>query len=123
MLRSFPKTDQPRGTGYVIDTIWSASRALEEDSFEHVVRAAILVGYDTDTAAAVACGLAGIKFGLTGIRRSWPTIRLAILRHRAHALARSPQFDALFFRRNARHRGATVYARQPRKTAAMRYII
>jgi ADP-ribosyl-[dinitrogen reductase] hydrolase len=65
VLRSFPKTDQPRGTGYVIDTIWSARRALEEDSFEHVVRAAILFVHVTDTTAAVACGLAGIKFELT----------------------------------------------------------
>lgn len=70
-LRRFPKEDQPRGTGYVIDTIWSARKALEEDSFEDVARTAILFGNDTDTTAAVACGLAGIKFGLDGIPTRW----------------------------------------------------
>ncbi|CAE6801580.1 ADP-ribosylglycohydrolase family protein [Paraburkholderia domus] len=71
VLRSFPKTDQPRGTGYVLDTIWSARKALEEDSFEDVARTAILFGHDTDTTAAVACGLAGIKFGIDGIPVRW----------------------------------------------------
>ncbi|MBB5413954.1 ADP-ribosylglycohydrolase [Paraburkholderia sp. HC6.4b] len=71
VLRSFPKTDQPRGTGYVIDTIWSAGKAMEEESFEDVARSAILFGNDTDTTAAVACGLAGIKFGIDGIPARW----------------------------------------------------
>jgi ADP-ribosylglycohydrolase len=71
VLRRFPKTDQPRGTGYVLDTIWYARRALEEGSFEDVARTAILFGHDTDTTAAVACGLAGIKFGIAGIPERW----------------------------------------------------
>ncbi|MGF6412380.1 ADP-ribosylglycohydrolase family protein [Paraburkholderia sp. MM5482-R1] len=71
VLRGFPKTDQPRGTGYVLDTIWSARRALEEKSFEDVARSAILFGNDTDTTAAVACGLAGIKLGIDGIPARW----------------------------------------------------
>jgi ADP-ribosylglycohydrolase len=71
VLRRFPKTDQPRGTGYVLDTIWSARKALEEGSFEDVARTAILFGHDTDTTAAVACGLAGIKFGIDGIPARW----------------------------------------------------
>jgi ADP-ribosyl-[dinitrogen reductase] hydrolase len=71
VLRSFPKTDQPRGTGYVIDTIWSARKALEEDSFEDVARTAILFGHDTDSTAAVACGLAGLHFGIDGIPARW----------------------------------------------------
>ena len=71
VLRSFPKTDQPRGTGYVLDTIWSARKALEEGSFEDVARTAILFGHDTDTTAAVACGLAGIKYGIDGIPARW----------------------------------------------------
>ncbi|RZF31200.1 hypothetical protein EVC45_04430 [Paraburkholderia sp. UYCP14C] len=70
-LRSFPKTDQPRGTGYVLDTLWSARTAQEEDSFEEVARTAILFGADTDTTAAVACGLAGIKFGVDGMPARW----------------------------------------------------
>ncbi|WP_087629145.1 ADP-ribosylglycohydrolase family protein [Caballeronia telluris] len=71
VLRRFPKTDRPRGTGYVIDTLWSARRALEESSFEDVVRTAILFGHDTDTTAAVAGGLAGIRFGLAGVPARW----------------------------------------------------
>jgi len=71
MLRRFPKTDQPRGTGYVLDTIWSARKALEEDSFEDVARTAILFGHDTDTTTAVACGMAGIRFRLAGIPTRW----------------------------------------------------
>lgn len=71
VLRSFPKIDRPRGSGYVIDTLWSAKRALEEATFEDVIRSAILFGHDTDTTAAVAGGLAGIRFGLEGIPEHW----------------------------------------------------
>lgn len=71
VLRRFRKADQPRGTGYVLDTLWSAQKAMEEDSFEDVARTAILFGHDTDTTAAVACGLAGIKFGVDGIPARW----------------------------------------------------
>ncbi len=71
VLRRFPKTDQPGGTGYVLDTIWSARKALEDETFENVVRTAILFGHDTDTTAAVACGLAGIRFGMEGIPARW----------------------------------------------------
>ena len=71
ILRDFPKTDTPRGTGYVIDTIWSARKALREDTFEDVVRTAILFGEDTDTTSAVASGLAGIRFGVRGIPKRW----------------------------------------------------
>ncbi len=71
VLRRFPETDRPRGTGYVLDTIWSAKMALEAPSFEDVIRNAILFGHDTDTTAAVAGGLAGIRFGLAGIPERW----------------------------------------------------
>jgi ADP-ribosyl-[dinitrogen reductase] hydrolase len=73
MLRSLPKTDRPRGTGYVLDTPWSARQALAEGSFEEVIRTTILFGHDTDTTAAVAGGLAGIRFGLAGIPIRWLT--------------------------------------------------
>lgn len=71
VLRSFPTTDKPSGTGYVPDCLWSARRALEEASFEDVVRTAILFGHDTDTTACIAGGLAGVKFGLAGIPARW----------------------------------------------------
>ncbi|MFM0089011.1 ADP-ribosylglycohydrolase family protein [Paraburkholderia sediminicola] len=71
MLRRFPKTDEPRGSGYVLDTVWSACEAMEETSFEDVAKTAISFGNDTDTTAAVACGLAGIKYGIDGIPVRW----------------------------------------------------
>jgi ADP-ribosylglycohydrolase len=70
-LRTFPKSSEVRGTGYVIDTLWSARKAMEEESFQEVTRTAIGFGHDTDTTAAVACGLAGIRFGLGGIPERW----------------------------------------------------
>jgi ADP-ribosylglycohydrolase len=72
-LREFPLKQQPAGSGYVLDTLWSARAALQESSFEQVVRAAIRMGQDTDTTACVAGGLAGIRFGATGIPARWLT--------------------------------------------------
>jgi len=65
--------DRPvSGSGYVVDTLWSARHAMAEgDSFAGVVRAAIALGNDTDTSAAVAGGLAGIRHGLYGVPRAW----------------------------------------------------
>jgi ADP-ribosyl-[dinitrogen reductase] hydrolase len=71
VLRDFPNNQKPHGSGYVIDTLWSARRALEEPSFEDVVRTAIGCGNDTDTTAAVAGGLAGIRFGIAEIPKRW----------------------------------------------------
>lgn len=71
VLRSFPKSDQPRGSGYVLDTLWSSHKAMKADSFEEVIKTSILLGYDTDTTAAVAGGLAGIKYGLAGMPAGW----------------------------------------------------
>jgi len=70
-LRCFPKTDKPRGTGYVLDTVHSVHEAMKETSFEDVAKTAISFGNDTDTTAAAACGLAGIKYGIDGIPERW----------------------------------------------------
>jgi ADP-ribosylglycohydrolase len=60
------------GSGYVVDTLWSARWCLEQgDTYEGVVRAAISLGNDTDTTAAVAGGLAGLHFGVGGIPERW----------------------------------------------------
>ena len=62
----------PGGTGFVVDTLFSARHALEgAGDFEAVVRRAILLGHDTDTTAAVAGGLAGVKFGAAGLPDAW----------------------------------------------------
>jgi ADP-ribosylglycohydrolase len=71
VVRRFPALQAPSGSGYVVDTLWSARAALEEPSFEGVIRAAILLGQDTDTTACVAGGLAGIRFGSHGIPARW----------------------------------------------------
>jgi ADP-ribosylglycohydrolase len=76
VVRDFPRHHIPSGTGYVVDTFWSAREAMREETFEDVVRRAIAFGSDTDTTACVAGGLAGIKFGLQGIPERW----LGILR-------------------------------------------
>lgn len=63
---------QANGTGYVVDTLWSARLVLgDARDYADVVRRAIALGNDTDTTAAVAGGIAGIRFGLSGIPASW----------------------------------------------------
>ena len=60
------------GSGYVLDTLWSARHALDsQDNFAGVIRAAIALGNDTDTTACVAGGLAGIRHGIDGIPTAW----------------------------------------------------
>ena len=61
-----------RGTGYVVDTLWSAKAAVEDTtSFEACVRRAITLGHDTDTTAAVAGGIAGLLYGRDAIPKRW----------------------------------------------------
>jgi ADP-ribosyl-[dinitrogen reductase] hydrolase len=73
IVRDFPHQNKPSGTGYVVDTFWTAREAMREATFEDVVRTAIVYGHDTDTTACVAGGLAGIKFGLQAIPTRWLT--------------------------------------------------
>lgn len=59
------------GTGYVVDSLHSARIACAEDSYRNVVIAAVALGNDTDTTACLAGGIAGIRFGRTGIPAEW----------------------------------------------------
>lgn len=60
------------GTGYVLDSLVSARAALAAGhDYASVVREAIALGNDTDTTAAIAGGLAGIRFGRRGIPGHW----------------------------------------------------
>lgn len=60
------------GTGYVLDSLVSARHALREGGdYATVVREAIALGHDTDTTAAIAGGLAGIRNGRSGIPGKW----------------------------------------------------
>lgn len=55
------------GSGYVVDCLHSARLVCREKSFEAVVKAAVQLGDDTDTTAAVAGGIAGARHGMAGI--------------------------------------------------------
>lgn len=71
-VETSPLRQDPTGKGYVVDCFWSARQAfLAHDSFEGVVRHAVLLGYDTDTTAAVAGALAGIRSGQSGLPSEW----------------------------------------------------
>ena len=60
-----------RGGGYVVDCLHSARLALGERDYEAIVKRAIAFGDDTDTTAAVAGGIAGIRHGRSGIPERW----------------------------------------------------
>ncbi|HKF16722.1 MAG TPA: ADP-ribosylglycohydrolase family protein [Candidatus Dormibacteraeota bacterium] len=69
-LRNWPGT--PSGSGYVVDTFWSARTAFaSSESYAETVTKAIRYGSDTDTTAAVAGGLAGALWGIGGIPGDW----------------------------------------------------
>jgi ADP-ribosylglycohydrolase/protein-tyrosine phosphatase len=60
------------GRGHVADAFWSAWEAFAGAStYEEAVRRAIRLGNDTDTTAAIAGGLAGIRWGIDGIPVAW----------------------------------------------------
>ncbi|HEY9061560.1 MAG TPA: ADP-ribosylglycohydrolase family protein [Pseudobacteroides sp.] len=66
--------DEPfgKGGGYVVDSFRSVRMVLNnEDSYEMVVKAAVSLGHDTDTTAAIAGGLAGIAYGFDSIPGRW----------------------------------------------------
>lgn len=68
------KSDVPQGSGYVVDSLWSAKSACQESTFAGVVKAAVALGDDTDTTACIAGGLAGIHFGFDSIPLRWMDI-------------------------------------------------
>ncbi len=61
----------PTGSGYVVDALFSARWACQNENYESVVKSAIKLGNDTDTTACIAGGIAGLKFGLAGIPARW----------------------------------------------------
>ena len=66
-----PRDNRSRPTRYVVDCLHSARLAVEEPTFQRVIQRAISLGDDTDTTAAVAGGIAGLKHGLNGIPAHW----------------------------------------------------
>lgn len=66
------RNDKPRGSGYVVNSLWSAVHCVQAtDSYEAAVKTAILLGDDTDTTACLAGGLAGIIYGIEAIPARW----------------------------------------------------
>jgi len=59
------------GSGYVVDSFHAARIALQQPTYELVVKHAIRLGEDTDTNAAIAGGLAGIRDGINAIPIKW----------------------------------------------------
>jgi ADP-ribosyl-[dinitrogen reductase] hydrolase len=69
--------------GYVVSCLEAALWCLNQhDHFKETILEAVNLGGDTDTTAAVCGGLAGIKYGYSGLPRSWLKIlpRQAYLR-------------------------------------------
>jgi len=71
------RPDRPEpghGSGYVVDCLLSARDCVRsEPSYEGVVKAAVALGKDTDTTAAVAGGIAGIREGVQALPQRWRT--------------------------------------------------
>ncbi|MFP6820000.1 ADP-ribosylglycohydrolase family protein, partial [Acinetobacter sp.] len=59
------------GSGYVVDCLKSARYALQQTTYQDVIKTAIAFGRDTDTTACVAGGIAGLYFGFDSIPESW----------------------------------------------------
>lgn len=63
-IMEFPKTHFLRGSGYVVDALWTAVDSVARtESYVDAVRRAISHGNDTDTSACLAGGLAGLRYG------------------------------------------------------------
>lgn len=60
-----------RGSGYVVDCLHAARWASENKDFESAVRAAILLGDDTDTTACVTGGIVGLSVGFEALPARW----------------------------------------------------
>lgn len=72
--------DAPQGSGYVVDSLWSAIHCLlSTASYEDCVKRAIALGNDTDTTAAIAGSLAGALYGEQALPDRW----VAMLRGKA----------------------------------------
>src|SRR5262245_2994756 len=55
------------GSGYVVDCLLSSRIAADAGPYEVAVKAAILMGHDTDTTACVTGGVAGLRDGIEAI--------------------------------------------------------
>jgi ADP-ribosylglycohydrolase len=74
-LERHVRPDEPaegRGGGYVVDSLRSARMIVERHAhYEQAVIAAVKLGHDTDTTAAIVGGIAGVREGIGAIPRRW----------------------------------------------------
>ena len=71
-LVAWRSTHEPAGRGGTPDAFWSAWAALEgATDYRETIERAIRFGNDTDTTAAIAGGLAGIRWGIDSIPAEW----------------------------------------------------
>ncbi len=64
-------SERGKGSGYVVDCLRSARDCMAAGPYERVVKAAVALGDDTDTTAAVAGGIAGLRDGIQAIPERW----------------------------------------------------
>ena len=70
-LASIPRSEI-KSSGYVVDTLEAAVWCLlTTESYAECALAAVNLGSDTDTVAAIAGGLAGALYGLDAIPKDW----------------------------------------------------
>lgn len=62
---------EPTGSGYVVDTLRAAKKALSINSYQHGVRYAVSLGQDTDTTACIVGGIIGLRDGVETIPNVW----------------------------------------------------
>lgn len=60
-----------KGSGYAVDSLHSARFALAAGGYEAAVKAAVSLGDDTDTTAAITGGIAGLRDGVGAIPARW----------------------------------------------------
>ncbi len=70
-ILEWERSNQPSGTGYVVDSLFSAKQANLKTSYEDVIKYSIQLGHDTDTTACIAGGIAGLRFGHKSIPKRW----------------------------------------------------
>lgn len=82
----YGKTDMPVGSGFVVNSFWSAIFALDRSAdYLQTIRRAVAFGNDTDTTACIAGGLAALAYGLKSVPTEWwasldfPTETIALL--------------------------------------------
>ncbi|WP_293196505.1 ADP-ribosylglycohydrolase family protein [Ottowia sp.] len=64
--------DEHRGSGYVVDSFWSAMGCVgATQSFKACIQASVGLGNDTDSTACVAGGVAGLLYGEECIPEDW----------------------------------------------------